>query len=268
MRAVPILTYHQISAVPYPSYVRFTVTPEMFRRQMAWLASKGYTTITLDDLVAARAGRRALPVRAIVLTFDDGCVECVEHALEVLPRYGFTGTFYLVAGAMGGTTTWTRTRRHVEFPLIDWTSARRLIEAGFACGSHTVTHPRLAELTAAECRDELVRSRAVLQDRLGTDVVHLAYPYGSFNPTVRRLAADAGYVTACSIESGLSRASDDALALHRLNVGSNDTFTDFRFRVVTGKRPDDVLPAPMYSLARTARALFNQLTGQARSATR
>jgi peptidoglycan/xylan/chitin deacetylase (PgdA/CDA1 family) len=268
MHSVPILTYHQISPVPHPSYARFTVTPQAFRRQMAWLAARGYSSITLDDLVAARAGRQPLPAKPIVLTFDDGCVEAVEHAADVLPRHGFTAIFYLVTDLMGTASTWTLARRHVAFPLIDWAAARRLVEAGFTCGSHTATHRRLAELTAAECRDELGRSRAVLQDRLGREVVHLSYPYGSFNPAVRELAAEAGYVTACSVQSGLSRPSDDMLALHRLNIGSMDTFTDFRFRVVTGKCPDEVLPRPMYSLARRAKALFNQWTGQARSTTR
>jgi len=268
MGAVPILTYHEISPQRRPSYVRFTVTPAVFEQQMAWLAAKGYSTITLDHLAAYRAGRATLPSRPIVLTFDDGCVECVEHATATLSRHGFTGTFYLVADFMGATSTWTLPRRQVAFPLIDWRTAGRLVAEGFTCGSHTCTHRRLAELPPEECRDELVRSRIVLQDRLGVNVAHLSYPFGSFTAAVREAAAEAGYLTACSIQNGLSRASDDLLALHRLNVGGYETLTDFKCRVITGKRPDEVLPRPVYSMARRARSLFREWTGQARSATR
>jgi len=87
-------------------------------------------------------------------------------------------------------------------------------------------------------------------------VTHLSYPFGSFTPQVRALAAEAGYTTACSVQNGLSPSSDDRLALHRLSIGGNDTFTDFKCRVITGRRPDEVLPRPVYSLARRARALF------------
>lgn len=266
MVSVPILTYHQISAAPQPSYLRFTITPEVFARQMMWLASKGYSTITLDDLVAYRIGHGTLPPKPIVLTFDDGCVECVEHATAILPKYGFTGMFYLVSGFMGATSTWTLSRRQVEFPLIDWDAARRLVAAGFSCGSHTVSHRRLAELSLDDCRDELTRSRAVLEDRLGVPVVHLSYPFGSFNAQVRRLASEAGYTTACSTQEGLSSASDDRLALHRLSIGWNDTFTDFKFRVVAGRRAEELLPKPVYALARKARTLFKEWSGQARRA--
>jgi peptidoglycan/xylan/chitin deacetylase (PgdA/CDA1 family) len=268
MRPVPILTYHMIAARPAPSYVRFTVTPDAFARQMAWLAAKGYTAITPGDLLACRQGGRVMPRKPVVLTFDDGCVECVDHATAILSRHGFTAIFYLVTGFMGATSTWTLPRRRVAFPLIDWSTARHLVASGFTCGSHTVSHSRLAELSAAQCREELTRSRAILQDRLGVDVVHLSYPFGSFNPVVRQLTSEAGYETACSVQDGLSTAADDPWALHRLNIGGDDTFTDFRFRVLTGKRASELLPKPVYSLACRARSLFSGLPGQGRSAIR
>src|SRR4051812_27834626 len=37
-----------------------------------WLKGSGWTAISLDDVVAAAQGKRALPQKSILLTFDDG----------------------------------------------------------------------------------------------------------------------------------------------------------------------------------------------------
>jgi peptidoglycan/xylan/chitin deacetylase (PgdA/CDA1 family) len=253
---VPILTYHEISKRPAPTYRHWTVTPDEFSDQMSWLAGKGYTSLNLDQLMECRAGRAPLPPRPVVLTFDDGCQECVDHATAILPQHGFTGVFYLVTGYMGGVSTWMKERRNVELPLIDWQTARDLAASGFSCGSHTVSHHRLGELSLAQSREELARSRATLQDRLGQDIVHLSYPYGSFSPDVRTAAAEAGYQTAVTIQLGLSDPSDDPLALHRINIGGDETFRDFKLRVRTSKRVDELLPKPVYAVASGAKRLI------------
>jgi biofilm PGA synthesis lipoprotein PgaB len=37
-----------------------------------WLRANRWTAITLDDIEAARLGKKPLPERAILITFDDG----------------------------------------------------------------------------------------------------------------------------------------------------------------------------------------------------
>lgn len=256
MRYVPILTYHEISAKPQPTYLTFTVTPAQFDRQMQWLAENDYSTITLDHLLDHRAGRRALPKRPIVITFDDGCREAIEHAMATLPKYGFTAMFYLVTGVIGGATRWTKTKRDFELPVVDWRTAQQLIASGFSCGSHTVNHRRLAQVAMSECREELFQSRATLEDRLGQDIVHLSYPHGSFNAGVRQIAEEAGYRTAVTVEPGLSCETDDALALRRVRVSGDEKFRDFKLRVRTGKRLEELLPKRVSSLAVRASRLL------------
>lgn len=256
MTRVPILAYHEISATPHPSYLTFTVTPAQFTQQMEWLARKGYAAISFDDLVAHRAGTRQLPARPFIVTFDDGCREASEHAAAILPGFGFTATFYLVPAVIGSVTTWARNQRFL--PVLDWNMARRLLSLGFTCGSHTFSHRRLAQVDEGECRQELERSRAVLQDRLGCDVVHLSYPHGSFNPVVRRIAEETGYRTACTVEPALASAADDLLALPRVRPSGDERFRDFTLRVRVGKPLDQLLPQPLVVLASRAHRLMGR----------
>jgi peptidoglycan/xylan/chitin deacetylase (PgdA/CDA1 family) len=231
---VPVLMYHEVSPTPHPSLRRYTVTVRQFARQMRWLAALGYQAIDMDALVRARLGQGSLPKRPVLITFDDGFQGSADHALPVLRAHDFTAVFYLVAGLMGETSRWMLPEVGVELSLMSWETARVLAAEGFQCGAHTVTHPRLAGLDPARCRAELVDARRRLEDELGRPVVHLAYPFGSYDPGVQGIAAEAGYVTACSTRAGLSGADDDLLALHRVTIYGHDSLFDFACRLRTG----------------------------------
>jgi peptidoglycan/xylan/chitin deacetylase (PgdA/CDA1 family) len=232
--AIPILVYHEISPHPRPAFLRYTVTVRNFARQMRWLAALGYRAINMDALVRGRRGHGKLPKRPFVITFDDGFQGSVDHAVPVLRAYGFTAVFYLVAGHMGGSSRWMTAETGLELPTMSWDTARGLSDGGFQCGAHSVTHPHLTQVTPAQCRAELVDGRKILESELGCPVVHLAYPFGSYDETVLDVAMEAGYSTGCSTRPGLSRADDDFLALHRVKVYGHDSLPNFISRVLTG----------------------------------
>jgi peptidoglycan/xylan/chitin deacetylase (PgdA/CDA1 family) len=230
---VPILMYHQVSDAPHTRFLKYTVTGRAFAAQMKWLAANDYSTIDLPTLLARRRGGAPILERTVVITFDDGFRECATVAAPAMEAHGFSATFFLVAGLMGDSSRWLVTERGIEFPIMSWDDARRLERAGHRCESHSVTHPRLAELSSEACRDELSRARAILEDELGHPVRHLAYPFGSENQQVRDVAAECGYDTACTVTIGISAAGDDVYALPRVPVLGTDSLLDFASRIRT-----------------------------------
>jgi peptidoglycan/xylan/chitin deacetylase (PgdA/CDA1 family) len=89
----------------------------------------------------------------------------------------------------------------------------------------------LAEVPPNVCREELARSRELIEDALGHAVRCLAYPFGSHNEQVRTIARECGYEAACSVAMGLSTAADDPLALARVPVLGTDSMFDFVSRL-------------------------------------
>lgn len=230
---VPILMYHQVSDAPCVRFLKYTVTGRAFAAQMKWLAENDYNTIDLPTLLARRRGGAPIPKRAVVITFDDGFRECANVAAPEMDAHGFSATFFLVAGLMGDSSRWLMTERGIEFPIVSWDDARQLERAGHRCESHSMTHPRLAELSPGACRDELARARAMLEDELGHPARYLAYPFGSENRQVRDIAADCGYDAACTVAIGISAAGDDVYALPRVPVLGTDSLLDFASRIST-----------------------------------
>jgi peptidoglycan/xylan/chitin deacetylase (PgdA/CDA1 family) len=238
---VPILMYHDVASTPAAGFAFYTVSPDSFRAQMRFLAWAGYTAVSLDALAGSPLAQDLLPERPVVITFDDGFRSCIENAVPVLARYGFTATFFIVAGLVGDRSRWLRETLRDDLPLADWRLLRRLVENGFECGAHSMSHPHLPSLSPDACRAELAESKRVLEERLGREVPHAAYPYGDFTPGVRAVAAEVGYRTACAVRGGFSGPDDDRFALRRIAVGGGESLVDFVWRLRTAQYPGPYL---------------------------
>jgi peptidoglycan/xylan/chitin deacetylase (PgdA/CDA1 family) len=245
---VPILMYHEVTPTPIERYRKYTVTPAELASQLAWLRSRRYTSVDLDAVHAAFRGDGKLPPRPVVITFDDGSRDCLEHAVPALLAHGFAATFYIVAGLVGSTTRWLPAETGFELPTADWPTLRAAERDGMRCEAHSVSHPRLARVDDEQARDELARGRALLEDGLGHAVRHLAYPFGSNSPRTRALAREAGYVTACTTHEALATPRDELLALPRVPIVGTEGMRAFAHRVRSA-RPVGALRARIDGLA-------------------
>lgn len=231
---VPVLMYHLVSDDAPASFRAYTVRPAEFARQVSILSRLGCQTVSPQELLAAHHDGGTLPRRAVVITFDDGFRDCLRHAAPVLHDAGFRATMYLVAGLLGATSRWMA-EEGVNLPLLSAAEANELEQAGVECQSHALTHPRLATLPADAIAREMSRSRALLEDKLGHEVRHLAYPHGSYDERVQAQARDAGYLSACTTRPGKALPCDHPMALPRVKVDGRDRTGTFLTRLITGR---------------------------------
>jgi peptidoglycan/xylan/chitin deacetylase (PgdA/CDA1 family) len=233
--------YHLVSPTPRASFRKYTVTPKAFTAQMKWLRLARYHPISFDDWLEYSWNRTTLPRASVIITFDDGFQDCFTYAVPILRAYGFPATFFIVAGLVGKTSRWMAKESKPDLPLMNWNTLGTLSGLGFECGSHTVTHPRLSELSGELCRQELSCSKSLLEDRLGRQIRHLAYPFGSYDDRVRGLAQNAGYASACTTRIGLCTASENPMVLPRVPVLGDESLLDFAWRLFCGSRPNSLI---------------------------
>lgn len=91
--------------------------------------------------------------------------------------------------------------------------------AGFDIGSHSATHPFLADLPRGEQQRELSSSKGRLEELLSRPVELFSYPNGSFSDTTVELVQECGYLGACSSRPDVVTSQSDPLALPRLWPG-------------------------------------------------
>jgi len=209
---VDILMYHSIAEGVGPSYT----PPAVFEAQMDAIAKSGIPVLTLDDLVAARAGAKDLPQRSIVITFDDGYLDFAETAYPILERHGFACTVYIATSYIGGIETWpggySPPRR-----VMDWDHVDALSKKGIQFGSHSVKHIDLNAMNAQELLCELRSSKAELEDKLGKQVDHFSPPYGIADHYAR---TQVGRIYKTSVGTIFDRVTvdSDVLDLPRLEM--------------------------------------------------
>jgi peptidoglycan/xylan/chitin deacetylase (PgdA/CDA1 family) len=179
---------------------QFNIAPVAFRAQLECLKKRGFQFTTLTNYVNDLQLSYKTRGKQVAITFDDGWRDNHEFALPILQSLGLTATFFIVSGDMMGIDPSKRMSFH---------DLQDLAKAGMDIGGHSVTHPNLAKLSLEQLQIELGNCKQKLQDDLGIEVRHFAYPGGRFNRIVLEQCERAGYQSAvCSI--GWGRNTDSA----------------------------------------------------------
>jgi len=235
---IPILMYHSISSYASPRFRPCIVSPEAFDEHLSYLDQCHYTPMTVTQFVQAMArGGDGLPPRRVILTFDDGYADFYTKALPALRRHGFTATLYVVTAFVGGTSRWLQHMGEGTRPMLTWEQLAEISASGIECGAHTHTHRPLDMLPLSVVRDEIVRSKELLEEHLGQQVSSFAYPSGFYSARVRQIVRAAGYASACAVKGALSSLHDDPYALARLAIKPDTGVHDLAAALSTGHGP-------------------------------
>ena len=220
---IPVLMYHKIPDAPLATKHQIFVTKENFAKHLAYLKDHKITPITFQDYQNFASGRRPLaefPRRPIILTFDDGYTDNYTNLLPLMQQYGYRGVLYLLGDFEVRCNQWDLAQDSTEprAAIMSETQKQAFVTAGWEIGAHTLTHPRLASLPAAEAAHEIIQSKAELEHRLGISLLSFAYPYGDLSPETKALVQQAGFTYAVATDSGGMHLEDDRMQIFRINM--------------------------------------------------
>jgi peptidoglycan/xylan/chitin deacetylase (PgdA/CDA1 family) len=189
---------------------------EDFERQMAFIATAGFHSLSLRQLYDWSQSDSVLPRNPVVITFDDGFAGNYRHAFPVLRQFGLVATFFVVTNRVG------------DLQMLKWDELREMHRNGMGIESHTVNHPLLSTLTEARTREELAGSKRSIEDKLGSPVNFLSLPNGDSNPFYVPVAREAGYLGGCGSQFGINVRSTDCFFWRRIAVKQGLGFEGFR----------------------------------------
>ena len=218
---VPILCYHRVG----PGVSPMVMSPSAFAAQLEYLAANNYRVIRLSDLTDFLAGRRQLPQRAVVLTFDDGHVSAYRHVYPLLRKYGFAATFFLY-------TDFVNTPEGLSTAQIREMSASGLIDFQ----SHSKTHANLIVRRPGETEQqyharldlEIRVPRDLIERNAATKVTSYAYPYCDANEAVLERIAKTGHALGLTVNAGGNPFFAYPLMLRRTMIYGNSSFDAFK----------------------------------------
>ena len=226
------LSYHEVLADNEP------MTPTAVRasdlaRQFAWLQANDYHPVSVDQILAARAGGPPLPPNAILLTFDDGFLDFYTRAFPLLKLFNYPAVIALVgkwmdvpAGEMvdydgkpvprSKFLNWEQVREMQASGLVEVASHSYDLHHGILANPQGNTQPAATTRLYANGRYEddanyLARLRHDLRDSIsrhtGKPPRIIVWPYGRSNEAAREVAAQLGMPIGLTLVDGFNDAT-------------------------------------------------------------
>jgi peptidoglycan/xylan/chitin deacetylase (PgdA/CDA1 family) len=226
-----ILAYHKVTGFELGGT---WMPPRRFIGQIDALRSAGWRFIGEAAFIETLEGRRSAGPKEVLLTFDDGYRHLLDAALPALEARGIGALIFLVSAYVGCENRWELRLPGRRFAHLSWMECADLGRCGFTFGSHTRTHRDLTRIPPADAREEIARSRAEIENRLGMPVRSLSYPFGRLNDRIRAEVRRAGYRAAFTLYPRRRRSVQDAFELRREAVYVIDSAGCVRRKLAQG----------------------------------
>lgn len=224
---IPVLMYHHF--VEEGEEVGYTTISDVaFEEQITYLKSKGYNTITDQDIVDFYYYGKELPENPIHITMDDGYESNYKIAYPILKENGMKATIFVIVSRIDG---------DYYPPRLTWDQIKEMSDSGvISIQSHTydLHHKEIiddaVEVSAMisdtsdeflkRVKDDLILSKEILEEKLGNEVISISYPFGHYDENTLNMIEEVGFKVAYTIEHGLNHINTDVLELFRINVSS------------------------------------------------
>lgn len=251
---ITVLCYHEISERKDALTPSYAVPPALLEKQLLWLKTNGYHFVSVQDVLDARAGRKPLPAKPVLMTFDDGYESVYKNAWPILKREKIPAVVALVGH-------WLEVPEGKDFDfdgrplprnmLMAWSELKKMQDSGLVeIASHSfdlhrgiLANPqgnRQPAATAlqwvpdqqryetvdeyrARIRRDFARNKALISKRLGKAPRVIVWPYGRYNADVSRIGEQMGMPIGLNLDDGPNTSATPLPALRRELVMGDTT---------------------------------------------
>lgn len=257
-----ILSYHEIAQQSKTLDATYAVSPQNFEQQIQWLQTHGYHFINVDDILAYRNTGKALPPKAVLITFDDGYHSVYANAYPILKKYKVPTVIALVgswllkedkvdfAGKMISRTEFLsqkEIKEMVSSGLVEIASHSYQAHEGIQGNSQGNMEPAITThlwLSATQkYEDEKSYQRRIYQDLRdnNTFLEHytgqkprvMVWPYGHYNKESRAIAQRLGMPIGLTLDDGSNTKTTPLWGLRRILVEGTMTLKELELNMKT-----------------------------------
>jgi peptidoglycan/xylan/chitin deacetylase (PgdA/CDA1 family) len=187
-KLLPVLAYHEISEqIELNKNIRsmqpaYCIHKSKFEEQMKLISTLGFCTIlSPGNSVVNCFNRVERGGRGIILTFDDGHIGNYEFAFPILKKNNLKAVFFVTVNFIE------------KANMLSWKMLRKMAQDGMSIQSHCMSHDPLETLDRKTIEYQLVQSKKIIEDEVGSKVDSISMPHGSINKKIFSIARQSGY---------------------------------------------------------------------------
>ncbi|ADI28436.1 poly-beta-1,6-N-acetyl-D-glucosamine N-deacetylase PgaB [Methylotenera versatilis] len=229
-----------------------TISTKNLARHFAWIQAHGYHPISINDLLDAKAGKKSLPSKPVLLTFDDGYESLYSRAYPLLKLYQYPAVAALVGSWLevktGGTVKYGDDlvpREH----FLSTAQIKEMADSGlveFASHSFDLHHGILANpqgnmIAAAvtlqydsttktyesrenyrtRIKQDFIKNNAVIQRITGKQPRVMVWPYGANNAIASKVANETGMPITLNLSEAEQAQANNLTQVARFLIDGN-----------------------------------------------
>ena len=216
-RELPVVMYHQLTKNPGKSG-KYVLTLEQFEKDLMFLKSKGYQSVTVRQLIEFSQGNGEIPAKSILITFDDGQETLYEYALPLLEKYGFTAVGFVV-GALAD--YYTEIDDHnLNYSYLNWQEIKEMSDGniieieshsfdlhrntGNRSGIKKKKDESIEQYREFLCSD-VAKMKTAMENNAGKTPVAFAFPFGSFSSESTEILKECGFRMTLTCEERVNK---------------------------------------------------------------
>ena len=244
-----VLCYHDIPVKITDDRDDYAVELENFVLQIEFLISDGFNFISPEDVLAASEGKKELPEKSVLLSFDDAYESFYQHVFPLLKIYKIPAMLAVVP-------SWIELGELSEYKkkFMTWDQIREVSDSGLVhIASHSlnmhksvVVHPLGSTAAALVSRiydekkgryenkeeyelrisQDISESHKILSGKIGKMPVSFVWPYGRYNSTAVDFAKKSGFKLLFTLDAGLAEINNPD-AVPRYIMMGNPAISEF-----------------------------------------
>ncbi|MBE6748419.1 MAG: hypothetical protein E7557_04220 [Ruminococcaceae bacterium] len=227
---VLIIMYHQVSENSglWGDYV---IPTALLKEDFEYLKSNNYTPIKIKDIIDFSEGKKELPKKAVVITFDDGQRSFLTKVVPLLEEYNYPAVVNIVGALVDLYTENGETDD--KYAYLNWNDIKELSENPLVeIGHHSYNFHSLGyrrgmgkiygEGNSAYLeimKTDIEKLNEKLLSNIGEKPYIFAFPYGIRNDTLSDLIKSEGFCVTLSCRECVNKIStgDELFELGRFN---------------------------------------------------
>ena len=265
-----VIAYHDVrdDVREYVDIDQYAISTRRLIDQFTWLRVNGFTPVSVDDLLAARRGDRALPDKAVLLTFGDGFRSVYTHVYPLLRLFNYPAVVSVVTSWITGESFPSDGAYSADQKFVSWEELREMQQSGLveiASHSHDLHrgvpgnpqgNTQQAAVTRihrdghyetdaeyfARIRGDLERSIELIRSNVGVAPRIMTWPYGAYNRPLLDLAAELGMPTTMTLDS-VPKSLDRLDSMSRHLVQANPEVIMLGFDLLYEEKPGPIRAA-------------------------
>jgi peptidoglycan/xylan/chitin deacetylase (PgdA/CDA1 family) len=260
-----IMSYHDVRIKQTDLTDDLGVTVAQLASHFAWFKHEGYKVVSVDDVLAAQRDERALPEKAVLLTFDDGLASVYDSVLPLLQVFNYPAVVAVVGSWLTDDAkfplrygradvrrnfflTPEQLRALAKSPLIEFASHSYDLHRGIIANEAGQTQPaavvrvwdsrlKLRESTpeyTRRIRDDVERNVSVIEQLTGKKPRVMVWPFGEYTGAGAGIAREFGMPIGMTLTEGRNAIPGPLSSLKRNLVSARTDLN--RLAVMLGER--------------------------------